>query len=92
MNEHPYRDVLYDSLPVSGIDGGLRHRMISSRYKNKIHAKTGYIAKTSALSGYVNTLNGDTLAFSILMNNFKDLAAVRKIQDKICQILVDCYN
>lgn len=92
MNEHPYRDVLYDSLPVSGIDGGLRHRMISSRYKNKIHAKTGYIAKTSALSGYVNTLNGDTLAFSILMNNFKDLGAIRKIQDKICQTLVDCYN
>ncbi|MBI5678981.1 MAG: D-alanyl-D-alanine carboxypeptidase/D-alanyl-D-alanine-endopeptidase, partial [Planctomycetes bacterium] len=92
MNEHPYRDVLYDSLPVSGIDGGLRHRMISSRYKNKIHAKTGYIAKTSALSGYIDTLNGDTLAFSILMNNFKDLGAIRKIQDNICQILVDCYN
>jgi len=92
MNEHPYRDVLYDSLPVSGIDGGLRHRMISSRYKNKIHAKTGYIAKTSALSGYIDTLNGDTLAFSILMNNFKDIRVIRKIQDNICQILVDCYN
>lgn len=92
MNEHPYRDVLYNSLPVSGIDGGLRHRMISSRYKNKIHAKTGYIAKTSALSGYIDTLSGETLAFSILMNNFKDLGAIRKIQDNICQILVDSYN
>ncbi|MBI2471437.1 MAG: D-alanyl-D-alanine carboxypeptidase/D-alanyl-D-alanine-endopeptidase [Planctomycetes bacterium] len=92
MSKHPYSSVLYGSLPVSGIDGGLRRRMVSSRYKNKIHAKTGYIAKTSALSGYIDTLNGDTLAFSILMNNFKDLGAVRKIQDNICQILVDCYN
>lgn len=92
MNEHPYGYVLYDSLPVSGIDGGLRHRMISSQYKNKIHAKTGYIAKTAALSGYIDALNGDTLAFSIIMNNFKDLGVIRKIQDNICQILVDCYN
>ena len=92
MSRHPYSNVLYESLPVSGTDGGLRHRMLSSRYKNKIHAKTGYIAKTSALSGYVDTLNGDTLAFSILMNNFKDLSVIRKIQDNICQILVDCYN
>ena len=49
-------------------------------------------SKTSALSGYIDTLNGDTLAFSILMNNFKDLNAIGKIQDNICQILVDCYN
>ncbi len=92
MNRHPHRDVLYDSLPVSGIDGGLRRRMASSQYKNKVHAKTGYIAKTSALSGYIDTANGDTLAFSILMNNFKDLGAVRKIQDDICQALVNWYN
>ena len=92
MSKHSYRNVLYDSLPVSGIDGGLRRRMITSRYKNKIHAKTGYIAKTSALSGYIDTLNGDTLVFSILMNNFKDIRVIRKIQDNICQTLVDCYN
>jgi len=92
MRKHPYSNVLYDSLPISGVDGGLRRRMISMKYKNKIHAKTGYIAKTSALSGYIDTLNGDTLAFSILMNNFKDIRVIRKIQDNICQTLVDCYN
>src|SRR3990167_3178940 len=92
MRKHPYSNVLYDSLTISGVDGGLRRRMISMKYKNKIHAKTGYIAKTSALSGYIDTLNGDTLAFSILMNNFKDIRVIRKIQDNICQTLVDCYN
>ncbi len=92
MMKHPSGKVLRDSLPSSGTDGGLRHRMISPRYRNKIHAKTGYIAKASALSGYIDSNNGEVIAFSILVNNFKDLCAVRKIQDNICQALVDCYN
>lgn len=92
MNKHPNGKVLWDSLPTSGTDGGLRHRMNFPQYKNKIHAKTGYIAKTSALSGYIDTPNGDVLAFSILMNNFVNLSSVMKIQDDICKILVDCYN
>lgn len=92
MNKHPHGKVLWDSLPTSGIDGGLRRRMTAPRYKAKIRAKTGYIAKTSALSGYVDTSDGDVLAFSILMNDFKNLSTVMKIQDGICQALVDCYN
>lgn len=92
MSKHPHGKVLWDSLPTSGTDGGLRRRMIAPHYKNKIHAKTGYIARASALSGYVDTRNGDVLAFSILMNNFKDLCLVRKIQDDICKALVDYYH
>ncbi len=92
MSKHPHGGVLWDSLPASGTDGGLRRRMISPRYKNKIHAKTGYIAKTSALSGYIETSRDDVLAFSILMNNFKNLSTIMKLQDAICQTLVDCYN
>lgn len=92
MSKHPHGKVLWDSLPASGIDGGLRRRMQTPRYKSKIHAKTGYIAKTSALSGYIDTTNGDVLAFSILMNNFRDLRAVQKIQDNICQVMVDYYQ
>ncbi len=92
MNKHPYGKIFYDSLPISGSDGGLQHRMTSPRYKNRVHAKTGYIAKTSALSGYIETQNGDTLAFSVLMNNFKNLSTAQKIQDNICQTLMDFYN
>lgn len=92
MSKHPHAKVLWDSLPASGTDGGLRRRMISPRYKNKIHAKTGYIAKTSALSGYIDASQGDILVFSILVNNFKNLSKVMKLQDDICQTLIDCYN
>lgn len=92
MRKHPHAKVLWDSLPTSGTDGGLRRRMISPRYKDKIRAKTGYIAKTSTLSGYVDTPHGDVLVFSILMNNFKNLSKIMKLQDDICKTLVDCYN
>ena len=92
MSKHTYGRVLWNSLPTSGIDGGLRRRMGAPKYRNKIHAKTGYIARTSALSGYIDTTNGDVLAFSILMNNFKNLKAIQKIQDDICQAMVDCYQ
>lgn len=92
MYKHPRGKVLYDSLPISGTDGGLRRRMTSPPYKGRIHAKTGYIAATSALSGYIDTENGDILAFSILMNGVKNLSNALKIQDDICKMLVDCYN
>ena len=92
MNRSPHGKALYDSLPISGVDGSLHRRMVLPRYKNKIRAKTGYIARVSALSGYIDTASGDVLVFSILMNNFKDLGAARKIQDNICQAIVDCYH
>ncbi|TVM00553.1 MAG: D-alanyl-D-alanine carboxypeptidase/D-alanyl-D-alanine-endopeptidase [Candidatus Brocadia sp. WS118] len=92
MSKHPYGKVLWNSLPTSGVDGGLRRRMGSPKYKSKIHAKTGYIARTSTLSGYIDTTKGDVLAFSILMNNFKNLKVIQKIQDDICQAMVDCYQ
>lgn len=92
MHKHPHGKVLYDSLPVSGKDGGLKNRLVSPQYKNRIHAKTGYIAKVSTLSGYINTPNGDVLAFSILMNNFNNLRIIRKVQDDICRTLINYYN
>ncbi|MCF6148773.1 MAG: D-alanyl-D-alanine carboxypeptidase/D-alanyl-D-alanine-endopeptidase [Candidatus Kuenenia sp.] len=89
MHTHKNAKVFYDSLPISGIDGGLRRRMSSTLCKNNIHAKTGYIAGTSALSGYINTIKGNKLAFSILINNFRSLRDTRKAQDDICRFLTN---
>ena len=50
--------------------------------ENNVHAKTGSFANVCALSGYVQTADGEMLAFSILVNNFlapKD--SVERIQD-----------
>lgn len=92
MSKHPAKNVFYNSLPSSGIDGSLQHRIVSPKYRNKIHAKTGYIAGVSALSGYVDTATGDIIAFSFLINNVKSLRDARKIQDDVCAALASHYN
>lgn len=61
----------YQSLPEAGLTGTMK-----GMFKNyplaigKIRAKTGSISRVRSFSGYVNTLDGRMLAFSVILNNF----------------------
>ncbi|MGR3177728.1 MAG: D-alanyl-D-alanine carboxypeptidase/D-alanyl-D-alanine endopeptidase [Candidatus Anammoxibacter sp.] len=90
MYKHKHGKLFIDSLPVSGLSGTLKKRLTVPPYRSRIKAKTGYIAKVSSLSGYAETLNGDLLAFSILVNDF-DVSnkKIKRLQDAICRVLVD---
>ena len=68
--------VFYNSLPIAGVDGTIRSRMRGTPAANNLRAKTGSVAQARSLSGYVRTLDGDTLMFSILANNWNVPAAV----------------
>lgn len=81
---------IYDSFPISGIDGTLKNRMKNSPVRGQVHAKTGTISGVSCLSGYVQTKKNHTVAFSIMIQNYNGSSSTaRKIQDKICEII---YN
>ena len=58
-----------DTLPVAGVDGTLDNRFKNTPLKGKLWAKTGTLDEVNALSGYVATASGRTVAFSILVNN-----------------------
>jgi D-alanyl-D-alanine carboxypeptidase/D-alanyl-D-alanine-endopeptidase (penicillin-binding protein 4) len=60
----------YESLPIAAVDGTIRSRMRGTPAANNVRAKTGSVAQARSLSGYVRTLSGDTLMFSILANNW----------------------
>lgn len=60
----------YDAMPIAGVDGTIRTRMRGTPAAANVHAKTGSVAQARSLSGYVRTLTGDTLMFSILANNW----------------------
>ena len=46
--------------------------------------KTGTLDSVSALSGYFQTLDGERMAFSIIMNDLKCQAwSAQKVQDKL---------
>jgi serine-type D-Ala-D-Ala carboxypeptidase/endopeptidase (penicillin-binding protein 4) len=76
------------SLGVAASSGTLRNRMMGGPAAYRVRAKTGSLSNACSLSGYVSTLSGQTLAFSILVNGFKRMSAVHDAQDKIAEALV----
>lgn len=80
--------VFYNSLPIAGVDGTLAFRLNEYPVLNNLRAKTGTLRGVSCLSGYVQTRDGEMLAFSIMMQNFINSATnYRNMQDKLCVLL-----
>ena len=79
-------------LPSSGTDGSLARRLSDPDYRDRVHAKTGYLRGVGALSGYAETRSGIRVAFSILINNFKGEGGNRTMKDienRIAKAIVD---
>ena len=80
--------LFYESLPIAGVDGTIRNRMKKTPAEGNLRAKTGTISGVSSLSGYVQTLDGERLIFSMSMQNFIYPARYyQRAQDKIGAIL-----
>jgi D-alanyl-D-alanine carboxypeptidase/D-alanyl-D-alanine-endopeptidase (penicillin-binding protein 4) len=81
-------NVIYESLPIAGVDGTLKNRMRQFNLSKNIRAKTGTISGASTVSGYAKAANNHMLAFSIFVQNYSGSARkARRIQDEICKIL-----
>jgi D-alanyl-D-alanine carboxypeptidase/D-alanyl-D-alanine-endopeptidase (penicillin-binding protein 4) len=65
-----HREPFMSALPIAGTDGTVASRLKNTRAEGNAIAKTGSIANVRALSGYVRTRDGETLAFSMLANSF----------------------
>lgn len=82
--------VFYDALPVAGVDGTLRTRMVGTRAAGNMHAKTGTLQFVRSLSGYVTDLDGDRLVFSLLHNHFTvSVDSVSKFQNEVGALLAN---
>lgn len=88
MRRHEHFDVFHQALPVGGVDGTLRTRMIGTAAESNVRAKTGTIDKARALSGYVTTADGRLLLFSMLANNHVVAhREVERVQDALLAFL-----
>jgi D-alanyl-D-alanine carboxypeptidase/D-alanyl-D-alanine-endopeptidase (penicillin-binding protein 4) len=67
----PWGAAWRDSLPVAGIDGTLSGRFKTSPLKGRMWAKTGTLNESSALTGYLTSAGGKTIAFSIMVNGHR---------------------
>lgn len=63
-----------ETLAEPGGSGTLRSFLADKHLKGKVWAKTGSLNRIRTLSGYLQTRNGDLLAFSFLANQFGGLS------------------
>jgi D-alanyl-D-alanine carboxypeptidase/D-alanyl-D-alanine-endopeptidase (penicillin-binding protein 4) len=78
------RPVVYDVLPVAGVNGTLEKRMRVSPARGAVRAKTGTTSIASALSGYVR----DRYVFAVVQNGYPiSTWWARTAQDRFAQAL-----
>jgi serine-type D-Ala-D-Ala carboxypeptidase/endopeptidase (penicillin-binding protein 4) len=84
MRTSQHFQLFHDALPVAGVDGTIAARMRGTAAAGNAHAKTGFIDKARALSGYVRTADGTLLIFSFIANNWTTATReVEEVQDAI---------
>lgn len=81
-------NVFVNALPVDGIDGTLKHRMLTKDMIGQVKAKTGSMHDITSLAGYLETAKHDTLVFAIVVNDMAGMVwRFRALQDRICHYL-----
>lgn len=86
ITQHEDGAVFENTLPRGGVDGTLEDRLSNVN----VHAKTGAIRGANSLSGYLKTKQGQTVVFSIILNNFSfSSETARNIIDRIVNILAE---
>lgn len=87
MHRHPQHKAFFDSLGIGGRDGTIENRF--KDVPDRVHAKTGYISGTRALSGYVQTRQDRQLIFSIIFNKIRGpVRPYEHLQDETCRLLI----
>jgi serine-type D-Ala-D-Ala carboxypeptidase/endopeptidase (penicillin-binding protein 4) len=71
LARQPFTNALRDALPVAGVDGTLKRRMLGTPAAGNLQAKTGTLTHVYALSGYVTAADGEHLVFSIMLNRYQ---------------------
>lgn len=90
MARHPLAKAFRDSLPVAGVDGTLKRRMVGTKAQGRVFAKTGSLRHVNALAGYVDAISGRRFAFSIVVNHHtRPSKEVTAAMDEICALLVE---
>lgn len=85
----PYAATFYEALPIAGVDGTLKKRLLGTPAAGNARAKTGTMRGVSTLAGYVTTTSQqERLVFAIYAGDYRNsAAAARKLQDSIVSYL-----
>lgn len=87
-------DALWPALPIAGVDGTLRNRMVGTPARGVLRAKTGTLSGVANLAGFVPLEAGTSdpsrmMPFVILGTNVADdVSGIRAAQDRVGAKLV----
>lgn len=87
MRTSPFFQTFYESLPLAGMSGTLRKAMKGSAAEGRIRAKTGTINCVKSFAGYVHTVTGRNLIFSLIVNGFD--GRVKVVKKKLEGVLIN---
>ena len=76
MHDPSYASPFMTGLPIAAVDGTLGTRMRDTPAAGNVRAKTGTMSNIRSLAGYVTTLDGERLAFVVMVNNFEGSGAL----------------
>jgi D-alanyl-D-alanine carboxypeptidase/D-alanyl-D-alanine-endopeptidase (penicillin-binding protein 4) len=84
----PWGSAWRASFPIAGVDGTLFGHFRNSPLKGRLWAKTGTLNEANALSGYLTSASGKTIAFSILVNGHRPGSdAENHAIERICEAI-----
>lgn len=92
MFQSDYKTEFIQSLAVPANPyGTLRKRLRGVDLDGEIHAKTGYINRVKALSGYAFRKDGTVLIFSFMVNQYrhKNSLKITKLQNTLMRVLAE---
>ena len=75
-------------LASPGENGTLKRRFAGLDPRADLRAKTGTLTNVSSLSGYVNTVSGERIAFAVMTNgNRGSTASAKRLEERIVEML-----
>ena len=84
------KDKFFTSLPIAGTNGTMSRFCIGTKAQNRLHAKSGSIARVRSYAGYIYNSNGDEIVFAVVVNNHSaNSYRIKKIFEDFFAALVD---
>lgn len=82
--------VFYNSLPLAGISGTMHKWLVGTNGAGRIRAKTGSLGGVRSYAGYVKTLSGKKLIFTLIINDYN--CRTKILKQRVEEIMLGMVN
>ncbi len=81
----------FSTFPEPGKEGTLKRQFLDPAFNSRLRAKTGSMTRVRSYAGYLTTLKGNEMAFSIIVNNYSGSSAklLMGMQEILKQIILN---